>query len=343
MEIKRSNYEAWFIDLLDGNLNSSQVEQLELFLSENPDLREELNDLNLFKLDPSDNSYKKKANLKKSSSEIPQDQFEYLCAAYFENDISAGQKNELMELISADSEKKKSFDLFQNLRLVPEKISYEYKNLLLRKTPLQKVIRISAIGLSAAVLTLIITIYLNIQRNQFSVIKSTAETIADSTIHELPQKMLPVTGKEARGKQNLVLITAGPNGLSATKNEIMEVGVRKVPVPPLTEIKDHMIPSSLVAARGTDFHSQAEYEGSKIGRFVSKTFREKLLKEKTPAESPLNGFEVAEAGIMGINKLLGWQIALGKKSDEKGQVKSVYFSSRLLKINAPVKKSEPLQ
>ena len=46
MQIDRSNYEIWFTDWLDGNLNSLQVEQLKLFLDKNPDLREELNDLN---------------------------------------------------------------------------------------------------------------------------------------------------------------------------------------------------------------------------------------------------------------------------------------------------------
>ena len=50
MQIDRSNYEIWFIDWLDGNLNSLQVEQLKLFLDQNPDLREELNDLTTMNL-----------------------------------------------------------------------------------------------------------------------------------------------------------------------------------------------------------------------------------------------------------------------------------------------------
>jgi hypothetical protein len=34
---------------------------------------------------------------------------------------------------------------------------------------------------------------------------------------------------------------------------------------------------------------------------------------------------------------------LDKKNNEKGEPKSVYFSSKILKFNAPVKKSEPLE
>jgi len=35
-------------------------------------------------------------------------------------------------------------------------------------------------------------------------------------------------------------------------------------------------------------------------------------------------------------------MALDEKNDENGELKSVYFSSKILKFKAPVKKSEPL-
>jgi hypothetical protein len=36
-------------------------------------------------------------------------------------------------------------------------------------------------------------------------------------------------------------------------------------------------------------------------------------------------------------------MALDEKKDEKGELKSLYFSSKILKFNAPIKKSEPVQ
>jgi len=36
-------------------------------------------------------------------------------------------------------------------------------------------------------------------------------------------------------------------------------------------------------------------------------------------------------------------MALDEKKNESGELSSVYFSSKILKFNAPVKKSEPLQ
>jgi len=58
---------------------------------------------------------------------------------------------------------------------------------------------------------------------------------------------------------------------------------------------------------------------------------------------PLKVYEIAEAGVTGLNRLFGWGMSLDEKNDNKGDLKSVYFSSKILKFNAPVKKSEPLQ
>jgi len=42
MNLNRNNYEAYFIDFLEGNLNPAHVDQFLEFISQNPDLKEEL-------------------------------------------------------------------------------------------------------------------------------------------------------------------------------------------------------------------------------------------------------------------------------------------------------------
>ena len=42
MNINRNNYELFFIDFYDGNLTDAQKHELDLFLEENSDLKEEL-------------------------------------------------------------------------------------------------------------------------------------------------------------------------------------------------------------------------------------------------------------------------------------------------------------
>ena len=88
--------------------------------------------------------------------------------------------------------------------------------------------------------------------------------------------------------------------------------------------------------------SDYDEERSKLSRFIARTFRERILKEPSSADTPLKAYEIAEAGVTGLNKLLGWEMDLDERKDEKGELSSVYFNSKILKINAPVKKSEPL-
>ncbi|PID93913.1 MAG: hypothetical protein CSA95_05460 [Bacteroidetes bacterium] len=45
MTIHRNNYEAWFLDYLEGNLSADQKSELLLFLEEHPDLREEFDSM----------------------------------------------------------------------------------------------------------------------------------------------------------------------------------------------------------------------------------------------------------------------------------------------------------
>ena len=138
-------------------------------------------------------------------------------------------------------------------------------------------------------------------------------------------------------------VTYLSDNLPVRKTNIPEITINKIPVKPQFDLKKDAPGNRLIASNITIDIPDTEDERSNVGKFISKTFREKLLKEKKPNSTPINGFEIAEAGITGLNKLFGWQMALGKKEDENGQPKSVYFSSDILKFNAPVKKREPRQ
>ena len=87
--------------------------------------------------------------------------------------------------------------------------------------------------------------------------------------------------------------------LWSEKTMIMQITVNKVPVYTRIDLKKEIISNTLVASNTTIFVPEAEDNRSDFGRFISKTFREKLLKEKTPPDSPLKGYEIAEAGVDG--------------------------------------------
>jgi hypothetical protein len=364
MQIDRSNYEIWIIDWLDGNLNNSQVVQLNLFLDENPDLREEFNDLTHSKLLSPDILFKKKENLKKSPSDISQAQFEYLCAAYLENDLSISQKEEIDEIVKKNPERKNTFDQIHRTILIPDKTGYKHKNLLLKRTSYKKVIWLSVKGLSiAAAISLLIVVYTLIPSTTSSEKKNTAQSqVADSMIKrpsseiaresrvlesksETTEKIAENRFASAKKKINIITPHRDTTALSAdtfiTTIDNPKMSVEKVPVHSPVELRKGIADNTLVQSIPKPEISVTRAEKNHSAGFISKTFREKILRIKTPDETPVTGYEIAEAGVSGLNKLLGWEMALDMKKDENGQPKSVSFSSGILKIQAPVKKRDP--
>jgi hypothetical protein len=366
MKIDRSNYEIWFIDWLDGNMDDIRVEQLLHFLDENPDLKEELNDLAIVRLNPYDISFSNKSHLKKTAADLSESQSEYLSVAYLENDLSSDQKEDLMEIIEKDPAKKKSFELMQKIRLTPMPLFYKHKNRLIRRTVVQNVIRLSLIGLSAAaIITLLVITYFSKPKSLQGKFKNTAQAIrVDSIIRKPAVEILSdhpktekkvVASKKQIKKQLAILRQVGSVPEEINMNLSVQddsheksAGIsgtllEKISFSSQIDLKGQTNTSTLMVLNSTVAVPDEDDGRPKLSKIIAKAFREKILKEKKAKDSPLKIYEIAEAGVSGLNKLLGWQMALDKKNDEYGELKSVYFSSKILKFNAPVKKTETLQ
>jgi hypothetical protein len=364
MNIDRSNYEVWFIDWLDGNLNSSQIKELFSFLDLNPDLKADFNDLQGVCVVSPENSYRYKNELKRSAEDISESQFEYLCAAYFEKDLSISQRTEIDEIIGSDSEKRRVFEQISKTHLAPVNINYKHKKQLLKLTSAQKIIRLSVLGLSAAaVISLILTTYLSVPENlQDNKTNEAVLIMPDNNINKQSGEKIPESdgssgnklaeAAKLKAKETTMLfnqqVTISATDLAENKEvDKTVINSNETVVEKIKDIEFNMLSHNTVS---NDLASSyiiipdvdSVQERSKIGKYIAKTFREKFLKEKTPPDSPLKAYEIAEAGVNGINKLFGWEMALDKKNDQNGNLKSVYFSSRIIKFNAPVKKSEPL-
>lgn len=364
MQIDRSNYEIWFLEWLDGNLNDPQVEQLKLFIGQNPDLGEELNNLTPLSLASQNVSFQYKEFLKKSAADISSAQFEYLCTAYLENDLNNDQKEELKEIISLFPDKKNTFELIQKTRLAPGKLCFRHKRLLRKRTNVQKVKWLSATALSAAAaISLIIILYsllpgktsLDPDPSSYYIGSESTphSTSPESETKQIIRDVMPAAAEKKiadgfaslNSKKN---VSTRPDPISSSSNESLivksdnqKITINKVPVSTLLDVRKENI-SNLIVSSGMPLNFPEVYDDrGRAGRFISKTFREKILKEKSPTDKPLKGFEIAGAGVAGLNNLFGWQMALDLKNDENGQPKSVYFTSKILKVNAPVKKREP--
>src|SRR4030042_723994 len=365
MKPDRSNYEIWLIDWLDGNLDEARTEQLMAFLHENPDLREEADSLSITRLAPENRSSMAKNLLKKTPSELHCSQVEYLSVAYLENDLSDEQIKDLKENISVNPENRKLFDSIQKTRLIPRDHRFKNKTRLFKKTRAERMIRLSLIGLSAAATVAVIIISfivlprsLGVNNEDMAVI-SFNDTIILSpgivltykedidngnlVLAEFPGKStgyeIPVRYLSEDATQPAVFIQPDSSAFPDRNPELL---ISAVPVFTNFEINNEITTSSLMASNiAVREPLYYDSERSRLRRFIASTFRERILKDKEYNDTPLQPYEIAEAGIDGLNKLLGWEMALVRTSDEEGELKSFYFSSGVLKFNAPVKKSNP--
>jgi hypothetical protein len=370
MQIERSNYEIWLIDWIDGNLSDTDIAMLTNFLTANPDLKAEFDEVNSLKdamhFRPN-KSFPNKEKLIKTSADLTGSQFEYLCAAYLENDLSDDQKTEFLQSIKHDADKKKSFELIQKMKLTPPDVFFKRKNRLIRRSVGQKTLRIAIIGLSAAAMISLVILNrisfrgpdpvkadvtaFEIEINT-PILKPSIQTGSDKSI---PIKNSRINNMQLKNpaallsqiappvKTNLSTSKSVPIDTAASSSDNPRIILNRISVPERLTLGNPVIPATLISL-GSRIQIPEEDDGRpRFGRFLAKAFRQKILKENTNRDSPLKAYEIAEAGVSGLNKLLGWEMAPDERKDEKGILKSVYFSSKIIKFNAPVKNSEPLR
>jgi hypothetical protein len=125
---------------------------------------------------------------------------------------------------------------------------------------------------------------------------------------------------------------------SAGPQEIERIRISKIDYNKDVKLLEKEFAGTLIAMKTNETSSSEMQEKPGFNEFIAKIFRNRIMKSKTGETGSIKAYEIADAGIIGLNKLLGWQMSLLKTRDDKGDLKSLYFSSKILKFNAPVKK-----
>jgi len=368
MKPDRSNYEIWLIDWLDGALDRSQIEELMAFLGENPDIREEAESLSLSRLSAQKVHLPGKNEMKRSIKDLTQSQIELLSVAFLENDLKADQIEEMNRNLEEEPGNKTLFETIQKIRLTPPEISYRHKKTLKKLTPRERILRISitAFSAAAAIALLILSIFY-ISKN----VREQHVFTAEENIKESPSPEPVIIISSALHDPLAESPAAKETTVNVIKQTLIAENIQS-DIPFAAEEKKDTLPStvhetfpllsgistgnlkvsvtsgtmynSLVASNNAYLPSTVnEDERSRLNRFLARTFREKILNENISSDDPIKAFEIAQDGINGLNKLMGWEMALVETTDNEGEKRSVYFSSRLLKLNVPVRKEESAQ
>jgi len=153
------NYESFFLDYKEGNLNSKQIFELKNFLEKHPELKEELESFESFTLEAENICYENKNDLIKDSQSKYFDisEIEFLCIAETEKDLTIEEQKQLTGKINKNEKIIDEINLFKKAKLkADQSIVFERKKELIKnRIPINaKIISLAAAAIFTGVLVL---------------------------------------------------------------------------------------------------------------------------------------------------------------------------------------------
>ena len=367
MDINRDNYEAWLLDLIEGNLSSNQIQQVGDFLLLNPDCADGLNGVEPWILETDLISFSGKASLRKEfphpESQASEVGFDLLSIAMMEGDLTEVQEQDFSQMINGDDEKMKEWLLWKQIRLQDKAILFEKKGALKRRPlPRSRVIWISIASAAAAALLFFTLIRLDQDINPSSLLPLEAESDLKSRIDPKTSEPLEkqrISEEESSNKPTPV----------AGKGTIFSVIKHQDPPELIGEMRDssHTVPNEaklqerplkvVILDRGLSPHTDhGSYDRITAFDLQDLTANMELEEEYMYSENGLRQsyrqfveekdislLSIASAGVEGINQFTGSELSLDVSRNEKGEAKRFRFRSGILSVDSPVKKQNNSQ
>lgn len=345
MKITKDNYEVYFLDFLEGNLDDKLVDDFIEFLQENPELKEELQLVGSVNLEPEITIYKGKKNLFKERYDL-KEEFDMTAVDFIEGDLSEKEKAAFEAYLSLHPEKQKTVDRFRETIIHPDKhIVFKKKISLYRsskgKTILLWVTRVAAI----------VAIAFLASRYASDVIFSPMQPESQITITEnknenpepksLPEKVekkedpvpvkekiqIPVKKAEPKAQPNRSLRESNNGRIDHEKVALVRPPVEVPEMLPVLHVslqKEKVVIASLAPINESKFiMSSPEFEE----RFLAD-----VVKEKTGLDN-LSLNKVAKAGLKLVSGFS--REKFNYETNSEGQITELNFDSRLLAFSIP--------
>jgi hypothetical protein len=349
MMITRDNYESFFLDYLEGNLEENRIDQFLDFLEDNPDLKEELHLFENVRLPEDQIVFTGKAQLYKSSAEA-KSALETKTIAYLEGDLKNEERELFETYLTGHPELRKEYELLSKTKLHPDtRIIYSGKHKLYKKSG--AVVFMNWASRAAAVLVLLWGINTVIQHEK--------QTVTDNSIPEVavvsPKSTTPQVKKTEPEKKTLETDT--PEKLKTTKDTKPEKtkSLREQNKGRLEETRPsdskHTERDLTALAQISPLSVQLDQLPLEANLAVMKPrMEEKIIDQrnsltieeylafrakKVGNEGLLSAQRIARVGLSLASELSGERIGYSVKD---GKISSVDFESKLLAFSIPLEK-----
>lgn len=342
MKINKDNYEAFFLDFVEGRLDDSSMLEMLAFLRNNPHLKEELESFADIKIPIQEEIFTDKDYLTKfdfTNTAINPGNFDDYCIAYHEKILSSAETKRLLNYLDKHPEKKTNFYLFGKTILKADPaVLFMGKSQLLRKTRSRilypVILRWTAVA--AGIALLVSVFYLNDSKNmplqtvERNVI--TKERIAAPAVNKQAIKDQSSSNKIASANNYTSQVPPQEQTISTdvvTKDSGNAVQIVDMIEPILIEeIPVTSQPMALVSLENNVEFRDNEKEAETVensawdedeDRLVKKVFKKTGLLPK----KKITLWDIAQATIKGYNSISEKDIKLSKETNDNGKLTAI--------------------
>lgn len=353
MKINKNNYEAYFIDYLEGNLDKRFVDDFIEFLQQNPDLNEELSLLGTVSVEPENIFFNKKENLFKQKLDSEKE-FENTVIADLEGDISNLDKQEFENYITEHPEKEREVILFGKTKLEPDKTILFDKKRKLYHNSKQKVFLIWSARI-AAILIIAFAFFTLIDKQPNELVsenrvvkvddkknkKATAPKLIEIPVKIKKKEQVEIIENHTKQDEKEVVTKKENRSLrkkntKKVKNKDQEKVRVKTEIPPkLNSITASLTIQNLKTNLAVMHISIPENYNS----YNDEKLLADVIKEKTGFDS-IHFNEIARAGLNMVTSISNKKF--NYETDNEGKIVKYNYNSRLLAFSIPTR-SKPAE
>jgi hypothetical protein len=362
--IDLQNYEIFVIDYLDGQLSKAEETALLAFLDQHPDLKDEIEGLELATLEPITIEADFKQELKKipviKIAGIDENNYETFFIASMEKDLNNKETEHLNQFLSVNPMLHKEYELHKKLRFEPDtKILFPGKNSL-KKRKVIPLTRVSSVAAGLALL-LAISFFLRNQPvpegNQIIL-----QSYAYRTTRVIPNKsssseLIVPQKKQPPVKENVPAPKPATNAKSPVRRvvaiEDQPLAMTSLPQKPVTtvlvDIYDYeklctpdFEPQTMLLADAGEVLSEHKSLFSRIvGNQVNKLkerlsgSREDEINRQLQRDDP-GYIRVIDRSILVFNTITGSETNVEKSYDSSGHLTDYNVSGHNLYVSRPV-------
>lgn len=346
MKINRNNYEPFFVDYLEGNLDENLVDDFIEFLQQNPDLKEELSFFEPVVIAPENLSFANKKILYKEKFDA-EETFNHAAIARLEGDISPLEKAEFENYLSTHPKKKNEAALFTKTKLLPDfSVVFKSKSKLRRQSAGKMILLWTS--RVAAVFIIALAIYTYFSKNENQLIPETQMAVFED---ESPKKESIQAVKEDPSKKQKDPVK-GTENKEPIKTPVKKTEAKPEPAKSLRETTRgrldnnlasvHLrseIPSLMEPLRATIQPTRTnigiaamDMDIMKEEPIIEERFLADVIKEKTGIDN-LSFHKITKAGLSLVSNLSKEKFSF--ETNEEGLITGLNYESRLLAFSIP--------